>query len=92
VDGDLVTGKPETACRVCGLDDGEELYDKYGVPQYIICECCGNESGIGDEELSQVRELRGFWVARGAPWHWPADKPAGWNVLEQMSNLPEEWR
>lgn len=91
-DGAAGIRSPETACRVCGLDDGEELYDQYGVPQYVICGCCGVESGLGDQDLSQVRENRGYWVARGAPWHWPEDKPAEWDVLAQLSNVPEEWR
>ncbi|GAA3868610.1 hypothetical protein GCM10023084_22230 [Streptomyces lacrimifluminis] len=26
----------ETACRVCGLDVGDALWDEYGVPQYLM--------------------------------------------------------
>ncbi|GAP47803.1 hypothetical protein [Streptomyces azureus] len=58
----------ETARRICGLDDGDVLFDEHGVPQHVICECCYNESGIGDDTLTQVRELRGYWVGHGAQW------------------------
>ncbi|WP_443061989.1 hypothetical protein [Streptomyces sp. NBC_00490] len=51
--------RTETACRICGYDDGDAVFNEYGVPQYVICPCCYNESGIGDDNVSQVRELRG---------------------------------
>ncbi|SNX65923.1 hypothetical protein SAMN06272735_7765 [Streptomyces sp. TLI_55] len=82
----------ETACRVCGPDDGEELFDRHGLPQYVICDCCYNESGIGDDTLMQVRELRGLWVGHGARWHRPARKPADWDLLTQIANIPPRWR
>ncbi len=84
--------KSETACRICGLDDAAALFDEYGVPQYVICECCGNESGIGDDTVTQVRELRGFWVGHGAQWDRPKYKPENWDLLKQLANVPPEWR
>ncbi|MEU3898765.1 hypothetical protein [Streptomyces sp. NPDC045251] len=68
--------KTETACRICGYDDGEAVFDEYGVPQYVICPCCYNESGIGDDNVSQVRELRGYWVARSPLSPRPVQVPA----------------
>jgi hypothetical protein len=82
----------ETVCRVCGLDNGDVLWDEYGVPQYLICPCCATESGIGDDNLSQVREIRGYWVARGAEWDDPKLKPKVWDLLKQLANIPPEWR
>ncbi|MFI1359656.1 hypothetical protein ACH4TV_39680 [Streptomyces sp. NPDC020898] len=82
----------ETVCRICGLDDGELLWDRHGAPQYVICDCCRIESGLGDTNLPQVRENRGYWVAVGAPWHDPKRKPNKWDVLEQLSHIPPEWR
>ncbi|MDX3383405.1 hypothetical protein PV682_18305 [Streptomyces niveiscabiei] len=82
----------ETVCRICGRDEGDILRDRYGVPQYVICDCCGNESGIGDDDLFQVRQLRGLWVANGARWDEPSSRPEKWDLLEQMKNLPAEWR
>lgn len=67
--------KPETACRVCGYDVGEILWGHLGFPLYVICGCCSNESGIGDDNLTQVRELRGHWVGQGAPWAEPYRRP-----------------
>jgi hypothetical protein len=84
--------KTETACRICGLDVGEVLFDKFGAPQYVICQCCYGESGIGDDNVSQVREVRGYWVASGAPWHEPEARPADWDVLRQLANIPPHWR
>ncbi|WP_432082569.1 hypothetical protein [Streptomyces sp. WAC 04229] len=84
--------KAETACRICGLDDGEALYDEYGAPQYVICECCYCESGIGDDHLSQVRERRELWIAGGAHWHDPTRRPADWDLSRQLANIPSRWR
>ncbi|GGZ30349.1 hypothetical protein [Streptomyces nitrosporeus] len=87
-----VEDKTETACRICGHDDGVPVFDAYGVPQYVICPCCYNESGIGDDNVSQVRELRGYWVANGAQWHEPKLRPADWDLLKQVANIPPDWR
>ena len=65
---------------------------EYGVPKYVICPCCYNESGIGDDNVSQVRELRGYWVASGAQWHDPKFRSADWDLLTQLANIPPEWR
>jgi len=91
------TGQPEkdqseTVCRVCGHDDGSLLWDRHGVPKYVICDSCGIESGLGDDQLSKVRETRGHWLGRGAPWDVPKNRPAGWDVLAQLSAVPPEWR
>ncbi|MER5888300.1 hypothetical protein ABT160_31150 [Streptomyces sp. NPDC001941] len=81
----------ETACRICGYDDGEAVF-KHGVPEYVICPCCYNESGIGDDNVTQVRQLRGYWVASGKLWHDPKFRPAGWDLLKQVANIPPPWR
>lgn len=78
---------------MCGLGDGKTaLWDEFGAPQYLICECCGMESGIGDDNLAQVREVRGYWVGNGAKWHEPKFKPEPWDILQQLANIPPEWR
>ncbi|MFE9539647.1 hypothetical protein [Streptomyces sp. NPDC006691] len=81
----------ESACRICGLDDGEALFE-HGFPTYVICDCCGNESGIGDDDLMQVRELRGYWAGHGARWYSPQCRPVDWDPLKQLANLPPRWR
>ncbi|MEU8894200.1 hypothetical protein [Streptomyces sp. NPDC048442] len=84
--------KTETACRICGLDDGEVLFDTHGVPQYVICECCYNESGIGDDNVAQVREMREHWIAQGTPWFDAERKPDDWDPVKQLTNIPTRWR
>ncbi|MBQ0887851.1 hypothetical protein KBZ94_23485 [Streptomyces sp. RM72] len=84
--------RTETACRICGLDAGDVLFDEYGLPLYVICPCCHNESGIGDGNLSQIRALRRSWVTNGAPWHKPEARPAPWHVVLQLANIPSHWR
>lgn len=54
--------KTETACRICGYDDGEAVFDEYGVPEYVICPCCYNESGIGDDNGQRVAGPRAAWI------------------------------
>ncbi|MGW2770797.1 hypothetical protein [Streptomyces sp. NPDC001275] len=39
-------GKIETACRICGYDDGTVLYDEYGCALFVICPCCYSEAGV----------------------------------------------
>ncbi|MFE0421646.1 hypothetical protein [Streptomyces sp. NPDC058953] len=84
--------RTETACRICGYDDGDEVFDSGGMPNYVICPCCYNESGIGDDNLGQIRELRGYWVGRGMGWKMPEFRPEGWDVFRQIANIPERWR
>ncbi|MEF3118930.1 hypothetical protein [Streptomyces chrestomyceticus] len=81
----------ETICRVCGYDDGEPRWVN-GCANSDICSACASQSGLNDTMLSGVRELRGYWVGQGAPWSYPKDKPEGWDLLKQISNLPPEWR
>lgn len=84
--------KTETACRICGYDDGDAVFDAYGVPQYVICPCCYNESGIGDDNVPQVRVLRAHWVAGGAQWHDTKLRPVEWDPAKQLAGIPPRWR
>ncbi|MEV0281977.1 hypothetical protein AB0I22_37135 [Streptomyces sp. NPDC050610] len=81
----------ETLCRVCGYDDGEPRWVN-GCAYSVICSACASQSGLNDNLLEGVRELRGYWVGQGAPWSCPEDKPEGWDLLKQISDLPPEWR
>lgn len=82
----------ETRCRVCGLDEGEERVDGTGSPQYTICSCCGAESGVDDLSTDLVRRYRDDWVARAAPWFTEAERPTGWTLAHQLTQIPPEWR
>ncbi|WP_268248365.1 hypothetical protein [Streptomyces abikoensis] len=42
--------------------------------------------------MSQVGELRGYWVASGAQWHEPELRPADWDLLKQLATISPGWR
>jgi len=44
------------------------------------CPVCAMESGVGDDNLPQVREIRGYWVACGAKWDKPGSRPKDWDL------------
>lgn len=81
----------ESVCRVCGYDDGAPFWEG-GWPTSDICPCCGNESDISDLSVSGIRSYRGYWVGNGAKWQSPGLKPKGWDLAEQLKNIPIEWR
>ncbi|MCC3651173.1 hypothetical protein LIX60_06725 [Streptomyces sp. S07_1.15] len=92
------TEDDEEICRICGYTEGDLLWEG-GWPNYIICPCCGTESGIGDagnpdswEGLQGIRNSRGYWIGNGAQWSSPSLKPKSWDLLRQLAQLPPEWR
>ncbi|TFV87181.1 hypothetical protein [Blastococcus sp. CT_GayMR16] len=86
-----VLGDVESACRVCGYDDGDERFIG-GVPQYVICRCCDTESGVDDVSAQQVARGRREWIERGRAWRHPEDRPAGWDPDLAIAALPSTWR
>ncbi|WP_267245258.1 hypothetical protein [Streptomyces sp. PR69] len=87
----------EYFCRICGYGDGSAFWED-GWPTSVICDCCGTESGVGDmgepgswDGLSGIRNYRGYWVGNGAQWH-SSRKPKDWDLLEQLSHIPPQWR
>ncbi|WP_234010486.1 hypothetical protein [Streptomyces sp. SPB074] len=93
----------ETLCRVCGNETGDEehpSWDRYGAPRYLICDCCGIESGLGDDAVAgtwegtvNLHSRRGTWVtARGAAWEDPGGRPPGWDLVEWMPRVPAGYR
>ena len=83
----------EGVCRVCGYDDDDERYSDRDVPEYVICPCCGAESGVDDSTLDEVRRYRSEWVRQGSGW-WSsrAEMPSGLDVQSQMKLIPERWQ
>lgn len=80
-------------CRVCGLYNEEPPWGPDGSsPLYVFCPCCGVESGYGDCSLIGARNHRERWIARGAPWFEPKEKPASWDLAEQLEHVPEDFR
>ncbi len=86
-----------TTCRVCGFDYGEIRWsigsDNELYAQYMICPCCRAESGPDDFDLETVRKSRQEWIDTKMEW-WDKDDPPphNWDPIEQMKNIPPEWR
>lgn len=70
------------ACRVCGFDVGGGW--EAGGPLYIICACCGAESGVEDSPTGTALAYLLDWVAAGTPWFNPADEPQQWDLRQQL--------
>ncbi|MFC8663190.1 hypothetical protein [Streptomyces sp. NPDC057199] len=81
----------EEVCRVCGYTDGDLFFENTW-PTHIICSCCGWESGTPALDLSATREYRGYWTGQGAEWFSRGARPKDWDLLEQLRNIPEDWR
>jgi hypothetical protein len=84
---------PESICRVCGYDDvGEERWTGPDGAQYVICPCCGAESGVDDYDLRSAREYRSSWLRKGCPWFQPEERPPDWSFNLQGAQIPGDWR
>ena len=61
--------------------------------QHEICPCCGCHVGLDDIDLESVKEQREEWLSTGPTW-WRKNEsaPHHWNPIEQMKNIPPEWR
>ena len=80
-------------CRVCGkIQEDPPWGEDEKSPTYDICDCCGTEFGYGDCTLKAIIANRKSWIAEGAKWKYPEEKPANWSLEEQMRNIPEEFR
>ena len=82
----------ESTCRVCGYDEGDERWTGPDGAQYVICPCCGAESGVEDIRLAWVRDYRSRWITQGCPWFNKEEQPAGWTVDQQLQAVPDRWR
>jgi len=76
-------------CLVCGYNRLEELpYGIDGYPSYEICACCGFEYGYDDLDRGEsFKEYREKWLNNGAQWFVPKERPAHWNLSEQLKNI-----
>ena len=87
--------KSEAICRVCGYDDGSirwEAEDGELYPSYLICECCGSESGYYDTIIKAIRSNREKWVNNGAKWKHLRSKPQEWDLEKQLAQIPDEYK
>jgi hypothetical protein len=85
----------EYVCRVCGYEDGSirwESYEEELIPHYLICDCCGAESGYQDFKIEGTKACRKQWLDEGAKWSYPKSKPANWNLEEQLKKIPDKYK
>lgn len=74
--------------RICGFDAGDVRFDEHGLSQSVICECCGNEAGIRDYSVTQIRPVRASCVGSGAMWIAIMARPADWDLRRQPKAVP----
>ena len=80
-------------CRICGLDQGYPAWGEDGeTPTYNMCPCCGVEFGYEDAFLDTIRDYRQTWLANGGKWLMPQLRPEGWNLQEQLRQIPPAYR
>lgn len=77
-------------CLVCGWDFEEPSWAPH--PLYLICGCCGSESGVEDIDERSAREALLRWVARGAPWFTRSERPYGWSIVRHLAVMGIEVR
>lgn len=73
-----------TRCRICGWDLGEPGWVD-GDPLYIICACCGGETGVDDYSRAARSKYLTTWVAAGQHWFIPDERAAGWSLDVQFA-------
>jgi hypothetical protein len=79
----------ETRCRVCGFPQGQAIWDDDGqTPSFATCACCGCTFGRDDTSPATIRAYRAEWRATGAAWFDAAQKPADWQLKDQLARLP----
>ncbi len=78
-------------CPVCGYKNLDEPpRSPEGYPSYEVCECCGFEFGVQDDDRGYTyRSFRLEWLRRGSPWH-HGEKPVNWDLAAQLKNLQDE--
>lgn len=81
-------------CYVCGLvyDDYEPWGPEGTASDFGYCACCGVQFGYQDIRLESAKKFREQWLAKGAIWSEPDQKPPRWSLEEQLKNIPEEYR
>ena len=78
-------------CPVCGYNQlSETPYDRHGYPSYEICDCCGFEYGVTDDDQGfTFQSYRKKWIEEGCPY-FGRDRPKDWTIekaKEQLLNI-----
>ena len=80
-------------CRVCGLKQTEPPWGEDGkTPSYEICSCCGVEFGNEDYSPESLKKYRDNWISGGAKWFSSKEKPANWDMKNQLAQIPEKFK
>ena len=79
-------------CRVCGYKSENPPWGEDGqTPLYDFCPCCGVEHGYQDSTQNGTHKYRAKWIAAGAKWEEPEEKPDDWSLNEQLCHVPREF-
>ncbi|EJL70930.1 hypothetical protein [Chryseobacterium populi] len=81
----------EYICKACGFNNYPEEFWEDDNPMYIICPCCGCESGNEDYTIESAKEYRMEWIKKGTKWFDPSLKPNDWDFSSQLKKIPEEY-
>jgi hypothetical protein len=85
----------ESICRVCGYSDGSirwEYFEGVLYSQFLICDCCGAESGYEDCLLTAIQNYRREWLESGTKWFCQKSKPENWNLEKQLAHIPDDYK
>jgi hypothetical protein len=81
-----------TRCRACGFDQAPQLPwgEDGNSPAYLICPCCGAESGLDEVTAADAAAYRDAWVKKGKAWFRPELMPKGWSWEKQKALIPDQ--
>lgn len=82
----------EYNCRICGYDNFPQEFWEDVNPTYIICPCCGGESGNDDFTIKLAIEFRIEWITNGMKWFDKSLKPENWCISNQLEKVPTEYK
>ena len=74
-------------CRVCGYRNEHPFYDETNLATWMICPCCGRESGYEDSTPESAEMNRRRWIQEGTKWFHPELKPENWDLAEQLRRI-----
>ncbi len=78
---------------MCGLELADPPWGVDGrSPLFDYCPCCGVEFGYADATPAAARAFRAKWQTAGAQWSEPEARPCNWDLEEQLSDIPQEFR
>lgn len=87
---DRLKGSRNT-CPVCGYPDlCEPPYSAEGDGSFEICESCGFQFGVSDDDGGSSHVAwRSAWIGRGLPWSSTNPPPARWDARQQIERIDQ---